>query len=195
MLQKALAAEGLDVRFTLTDLFPNVKAFERIAAHAPDRISFIAHSVDARAVPVELTGLRTFFNSFHHFRPVDAVAVLNDSARRGEPVGIFEISERTLRTLVSMVLLTPLMVAVTTPFMRPFRWSRLVWTYLVPLVPLVCWWDGIVSQLRVYTPMELEQLANAVAADGYVWQTGHVRWGSVPGYMTHLIGHPRNKET
>src|SRR5262245_2452179 len=31
MLQPALAAEGLDVRFTLTDRFPNVAAFERIA--------------------------------------------------------------------------------------------------------------------------------------------------------------------
>ena len=30
--------------------------------------------------------------------------------------------------------------------------GRMLWTYPVPLVPLTCWWDGIVSQLRAYTP-------------------------------------------
>ena len=56
--------------------------------------------------------------------------------------------------IVSMLLLTPLAVGLATPFIRPFRWSRLFWTYVIPLVPLTCWWDGVVSQLRAYTPAE-----------------------------------------
>src|SRR5207249_589929 len=99
-LQKALAAEGLSVRFTLTDRFPNIPAFQRIAADSQGRIAFVAEPVDARSLPRQLTGFRTLFNAFHHFSPPDAVAILRDAAGAGQPIGIFEISDRTWRTLI-----------------------------------------------------------------------------------------------
>jgi hypothetical protein len=193
-LQKALAAEGLAVRFTLTDRFPNVPAFERAAAASDGTIAFVAEPVDARSVPEELVGFRTLFNAFHHFRPADALAVLRDAARAGQPIGVFEIPDRRLGTLVPLVLLTPLLVAVSTPFIRPFCWRRLLWTYLVPLVPLTCWWDGAVSQLRAYKPLELERLAAEVEVDGYTWRAGRVPIGSAPGRLTYLLGYPAGSE-
>jgi len=189
-LQKSLAADGLVVRFTLTDRFPNVPAFEKAAAAAPGAIAFVRDPVDARSVPGELVGFRTLFNSFHHFRTDDAVAVLRDAARASQPIGVFEIPDRRLGTLIPMLLLTPLMVWLATPFIRPFRWRRLLWTYLIPLVPLTCWWDGIVSQLRAYTPTELERLAAEVGVKEYKWRTGLVPIGSTPGRLTYLIGYP-----
>ena len=44
------------------------------------------------------------------------------------------------------------------PACPPFRWSRLLWTYLVPVIPLVLLFDGIVSCLRSYRPDELLKL-------------------------------------
>src|SRR5450759_4223616 len=38
-----------------------------------------------------------------------------------------------------------LMPFVCTPWIRPFRWSRLLWTYLIPIIPLVFLFDGVVS--------------------------------------------------
>lgn len=150
-LQKELAANGMRVSFTLTDRFPNMDAFRRGAAESQGGISFSAEPVDAKAVPGNLIGFRTMFNAFHHFAPADAVAVLRDAARARQPIGIFEIPDRRLHTLLPMLLLTPLMILLATPFIRPFRWRRLLWTYVLPLVPLTSWWDGIVSQLRAYT--------------------------------------------
>ncbi len=89
-----------------------------------------------------------------------------------------------------MFLLTPPMIALATPFIRPFRWKRLFWTYVIPLVPFTCWWDGIISQFRAYTPADLERLANAVAIDSYTWRAGKVPFGSVPGNLTYLLGYP-----
>ena len=100
-------------------------------------------------MPPHLAGLRTIFNGFHHLQPWDARSVLHAAAAARQPIAIFEVSERSLRTLP--VVLTPLFVWLVTPFMRPFLWQRLFWTYLLPLVPLTCLWDGIVSQLRAYT--------------------------------------------
>ena len=134
------------------------------------------------------------FNAFHHFRPSDAMAVLRDATHARQPIGIFEMAERRPRTLLSLLLLTPLVVAIATPFMRPFRWQRLPWTYLLPLVPLTCWWDGIVSQLRTYMPAELQSLAEAIGADNYCWRAGQVPVVSIPGNLTYLLGYPENNE-
>jgi hypothetical protein len=188
-LLQALAAKGVRPHVTLTDRFPNTQAFQRIAAASNGQISFRNQPVDARTVPPDMRGLRTMFNSFHHFRPGDAMAVLRDAVQAGQPIGIFEIPDRNLRTLVPMFFLVPLLVIITTPFIRPFRWRRLLWTYLLPLAPVACWWDGIVSQLRAYSPAELQDLAEAMGAT-YCWRAGRVPIVSTAGYLTYLIGYP-----
>jgi hypothetical protein len=131
------------------------------------------------------------FNAFHHFSPPAAIDVLRDAVRARESIGIFEIPDRRWGTLLSLLLLTPVMVAVTTPFIRPFCWRRLLWTYVLPLVPLTCWWDGIVSQLRAYSVSELQSLTQATEASDYIWRFGRVPILSTPGYLTYLIGSPK----
>ena len=189
-LQRALAAEGLDLRFTLTDRFPNLPAFHRVETTSHGRITYVAHPVDARAVPKDLKGFRTIFNSFHHFRPTDAKAILRDAAEAGAPIGIFEIPERAVLVMLPVVF-TPLFVALATPFIRPLGWRRLFWTYVVPLVPLTCLWDGIVSQLRAYTVGELDRFIQDLAHASYQWRTGQVPIPSTHGHVTYLLGYPR----
>ncbi len=189
-LREALATDGLDVRFTLTDRFPNLPAFHRAERKSNGRITFVARPVDARAVPKDLAGVRTMFNSFHHFRPTDALAVLRDATNAGVPIAVFEIPERALLVML-LTLLTPLVVALATPFIRPFRWPRLLWTYVLPLVPLTCLWDGMVSHLRAYTVAELRRLGQDAAPDTYDWQSGRAPIASTPGHVTYLLGHPR----
>lgn len=189
-LQRALAAQGLDLPVTLTDRFPNLEAFRDLEVASKGRITFVSQPVDARAVPRDLLGFRTIFNSFHHFRPTDAGAVLRNAVEARQPIGVFEIPERRA-ILLPLFLLSPVLALLVTPFIRPFRWRRLFWTYLLPLVPLTCFWDGIVSVLRAYTVAELEGLARSVSSDGYAWQVGRVPIGATPGHVTYLWGYPR----
>jgi hypothetical protein len=193
-LLQALAANRITPHVTLTDLFPNVRAFRRAAKELNGQISFHPEPVDARAVPPELHGFRTMFNAFHHFAPSAARDVLGDAVRAREPIGIFESPDRRCSTLLSLFFLTPLVVAAATPFIRPFCWRRLFWTYVLPLVPLTCWWDGIVSQLRAYSASELQGLAEAIGASKYCWRSGRVPILSTPGYLTFLIGTPMESE-
>jgi hypothetical protein len=186
LLVKDLAAEGIPVHATLTDLFPNAPAFKEIAEASGGLISYQPEPVDARRVPLPLTGLRTIFNGFHHFEPADAKAVLHAAAAARQPIAIFEMSERSIRTLP--VVLTPLFVWLVTPWMRPFRWSRLLWTYPLPLVPLTCLWDGIVSQLRAYTPAELREMCRGSAP--MTWEAGQIPVAKGRGRLTYLIGFP-----
>lgn len=186
LLVKDLAAAGVPVCATLTDLFPNAAAFAEIARASDGLITYEAQPVDARDVPARLSGLRTIFNGFHHLRPADARAVLHAAAAVRQPIAILEVSERSLRTLP--VVLTPLFVWLLTPFMRPFLWRRLLWTYPLPLVPLTCLWDGMVSQLRAYTPAELRQLCEGSAP--MRWEAGQVPIAKGGGRLTYLIGIP-----
>ena len=163
----------IPVPVVLTDKFPNR------ATTKP---------VDATAVPADLLGFRTLFTSFHHFRPAEARAILADAVRQGQGIGVFEISRRAPRE-IAVVALTWLAVIAFVPFIRLFRWSRLAWTYLPPVLPLVGLFDGVVSCLRTYSPRELRDLLRGL--DTYEWQVGETRSPWSPLAVTYLVGVPK----
>jgi hypothetical protein len=76
-----------------------------------------------------------------------------------------------------------------TPFMHPFRWSRLLWTYVIPVIPFLLWFDGIMSCLRSYSVPELEGLVAGLPRNDYEWKIGEERCGLVPIAVTYLIGY------
>ena len=79
-----------------------------------------------------------------------------------------------------------------TPFVRPFRWSRLFFTYLVPLIPMLVLFDGTVSMMRVYMADELRELFQQVPDyDSYVWDIGSIATGGISTGPSYLIGVPR----
>lgn len=174
----------------LSDKFPNLRAFHTVRAASGNRVVFCADPIDAMKVPRELTGFRTIFSSYHHFPPEDARAVLQDAVDARESIGIFEV---TRRAPSSIVLMFPwaLLVFVTTPSIRPFRWSRLFWTYVLPIVPFVVLFDGLVSCLRTYRPQELREITEKLTGSEYHWEAGEHSndGGKVP--ITFLIGRPR----
>lgn len=188
---ESLVAGGTQVRITLTDRYPNLDAFDRICSLHPSSILCITESVDARKVPSELSGLRTMFNAFHHFAPQDARSILECAVHARQPIGIFEIPERGLATMLSMVL-TPAFVILATPFMRPFQWKRLLWTYAIPLIPLICFWDGEVSQWRAYSVREMLTLTRGL--EDFDWTAARVGIARSPGHLTYLMGIPRHSD-
>ena len=86
------------------------------------------------------------------------------------------------------MLLVPLNVLAMMPFARPFRWPYLVFTYLIPLLPLIVFWDGIVSMLRIYSPEQMRELTESLQAPDYVWETARIRVRGIPGGLPYLIG-------
>ncbi|WP_263353155.1 hypothetical protein [Acidicapsa acidisoli] len=188
-IYEALAANEIYVHFKLTDKFPNVTAFQRLSSLYPSDIQYIAGPVDATNVPKDLIGLRTMFNAFHHFAPRLARLVLESAVQARQPIGIFEIPERSLLMMVPFFF-TPIFVALATPFIRPFRLQRLVWTYLIPLVPLACWWDGLISACRAYTVTEM--LAMTQGFVDYDWKADRVGIQGTAAHLTYLLGIPHS---
>jgi hypothetical protein len=189
-LRKLLARDhGLDVEVRLSDFYPNVAAFERICRGQEGRVTFEPEPVDATCVPGELRGFRTMFTCMHHFKPAQAQAILRDAWAGDRGIGVFEFTERSAAGLAQMAL-SPLSAAILTPFVRPFRWSRLALTYVVPVVPALFMFDGVVSQLRTYTPDELRAMTRKLQRRDYRWEIGHVKHPLMPGKVSYLLGLP-----
>ncbi|MFN0103237.1 MAG: hypothetical protein ACKV2U_14255 [Bryobacteraceae bacterium] len=174
---------GYYARATLTDLYPNPKS------DSHPRIAWLPEPVDAAHVSPNLTGVRTMFSAFHHFRPDTAKAILGDAFDRRRPICIFEAGSRTPLAAGTM-LGVPVAVLALMPFARPFRWAYMLFTYLIPLLPLIILWDGMVSLLRIYSPEEMKKLTEDMHAPGYAWEIGRIQVRGIPYGLPYLIGRP-----
>ena len=178
-----------DLSITLTDFYPNIPAFELTKKKA-DNFEFVESPIDARNVPATLKGLRTQFLSLHHFRPKDAKLILQNAVDSNSPIAIFEAQERSIPSLLAM-LFSPISVLLTTPFIKPFKIGRIIFTYFIPIVPLFVLWDGIVSSLRTYSVPEMDALVKSVDNnENFNWDIGRVKSG--PGVILYMIGTKRS---
>ncbi len=177
-----------DLQVTLTDKYPNLAAWHSLQHSFPQAVRVCPDPVDALAVPPTLAGFRTVFAALHHFPPAQARALLADAVHQRQGVAAFEFAQRRPLALLA-ILFAPTLAYLVTPFMRPFRWSRLFWTYVAPAGPFIVLWDGLVSCLRMYTPAELRDLTTGLA-DDYVWDIGEAPVPFSPIPMTYLIGYP-----
>lgn len=189
VLANLRARPGLeDVELQLSDLYPPPDA-EAIGAGVAG-LSYRAGSVDA-ADPGDLPpGLRTMICSLHHLRPEQARSALSAAAESRQPFLAYEISDNSApaalwwTTIPFAALLAPLV----TLMVRPLRFSQLLLTYLVPILPLCIGWDGAVSNARTYGQGDLDELLAEIPSEGYRWEHGTL--GSGPAKRLYLLGLP-----
>lgn len=187
LIQRVRGEDGR-LEVLLTDRYPHREVRERLRRAGPAGLSYHDDPVDAMATPDELRGFRTIFTALHHFRPEQVRRILADAVHSRQGIGAFEFSERSVRGLL-LILLSPLLVLLFTPLIRPFRWSRLLWTYVIPVIPFVVLFDGTVSALRSYTVDELREIVGSLEGEGYSWEVGALK-GTAPIPVTYLIGRP-----
>jgi len=173
------------LKILMTDLYPNIPAFEYTKKQGHN-FEYLRDPVDARNVPGDLVGLRTQFLSLHHFKPEDVKRILQNAIDSKSNIAIFEGQERSVASIIAM-LFSPITVLLMTPFIRPFKIGRIIFTYLIPLVPLFVLWDGIVSSMRTYSVSEMELLIKELNnKDDFNWEVGKIKSG--PGINLYLLG-------
>ncbi len=192
-LHRTLARQSTDpLEICLTDKYPNIAAFRGAREASDGAISYCAESVDATKIPPQLGGFRVMFTSFHHFAPNQAAAILQSTVDSRQGIAIFEAARRRPLSIL-LTFLMPLGAFLTVPFIRPFRLSRVIWTYLIPVIPFVLWFDGVLSCLRAYSPAELSQLISHLTGNDYKWEIGEVTGRLAP--VTFMLGYPDQPST
>ena len=188
-LNEELTKSNPDLKIVLTDYYPNISAFEYTEKQS-NNFEYIETPVDARNVPGDLKGLRTMFLSLHHFKPADARLILQNAVDSKSAIAIFEAQERSIPSLIAMFF-SPITVLFTAPFIRPFKFGRILFTYLIPIVPLFVWWDGLVSSLRTYSVKEMQLLVDSLENnDSFDWEIKRIKSG--PGVILYLMGTLKN---
>ncbi|HEX4135585.1 MAG TPA: hypothetical protein VHY84_13305 [Bryobacteraceae bacterium] len=187
-IQAELLRRGMRVPVVLTDKFPDREALTALSAASRDLTACLC-SIDATSVPEKLSGFRTLFNSFHHFRPADARRILDSARAERQPIGIFEITERTIPKLVLCFPASFLSCFLIIWRMRPRRVAWWLLTWVVPAIPFIVGWDAFVSHLRSYTHSEMRGLTRGLD-DDWQWQEGRVTAPRGGVEISFLVGIP-----
>jgi len=108
-------------------------------------------------------------------------------------IGIFDGGNKNIFAVLCILIFHPILFFLFTPFFKPFRFSRLLFTYIFPIIPFCTVWDGIVSIIRLYKPNELLIIAHEVDKENYFWEAGKKR-SNFGLKVTYLIGYPLTKK-
>lgn len=188
---------GRDVSLLLSDKYPNRDAIRNFNERGAEPIRYCETPVDATNLETAPSGLKTMVNCFHHMSPPEARAILASAVTGREPLLIYEMAGHQtvpfglwLLTLPIGLSLVFFMAFVKSAFVRPFTLKQLVFTYLIPVIPIFYAWDGQASMPRIYRMEDLDELLSGLEDPGYTWKKGHglSRKGAKLG--TYLLGLP-----
>ena len=162
-------------RLILSDLHPDIEAFDRLARSFPGKVTYIDRPVDA-SEPVG-TGARLFsiFGALHHLPPAAVQKLLRKVSSCGDGIFVQEVFDRNwLGPLLCVFNLPLLMLA---PFLSGrFSLRKLLLCTVLPLVPLMVIFDGVVSVLRSYTPAEITAMLPDEVRRDWHWESGRCRF-------------------
>jgi hypothetical protein len=129
-------------KLVLTDKFPHLEAAQ---FRAQPQIQVINESVDVLDMRFENNQLYMMFNAFHHFDANAQNKIMTDLQQAGSPFIFVEILQPKLFEYLKIAVTTTLGQLLLTPFVRPFSWLRLLFTYIIPINLLTVTYDGLVS--------------------------------------------------
>ncbi len=177
------------VKLTLSDLYPNPHEAKLINSNQDTSIRYQTSPVDARTVSADIQGIRSLICSFHHMAPESAKKILSNAVSSKQPIFIYEISDNSFPKMIWWIAIpiNILTVLAITPLVRPMSLTQIVFTYLIPVLPLFIAWDGAVSNARTYTLSDLDELISEINEGNYSWKKGLVKGKGGP--KLYLIGH------
>jgi hypothetical protein len=143
-----------NIKIIVCDINPNVELFKKIEKATKGKIKPIYHSVAANNASkyIPKNSLVFFSTSFHHFHKLEQEKIIKSFSLNSNRIMIFEAIKRNVPYIIlASTLFIPILFLF--PIVRP-RLSHFFWCWLVPAVPFLLTWDGIVSCFRQNTSKE-----------------------------------------
>lgn len=133
-------------------------------------------------------------NHAHLLSDQELVQMLRTLSENFDQIIIGEGNNKSLRQVIGMLLLSPLVALFCTPAVKPFKVSRLLLTYAIPLVPIMIAWDGMVALFKIRTPEKLQSIINSQISlqNEWTWNTGKAP-NNRGGFIIYLHGRRKSK--
>ena len=172
----------------MTDQFPNYEFANKINKEKNAAIEYLTEPIDAADVNEKMKGLRTMVASLHHMKPDVARKILRNSMDQGQPFLSFEISDNSFPKAFLWIafpinIISSLIVSLLA---RPMSVQQIIFTYLIPIIPITFAWDGAVSNARTYTLEDMDVLLKGLESEKYTWEKGIVKGKSKKLYLLGL---------
>jgi|GEM_PF-2137946 len=138
---------------------------------------FLSDKIEVLSIPpsklnTDKNGLYLFVNCFHQLSIEEAKSNLKKIAESGNPIVVVEGNDDSLWQIIGMTIFVPLTVLLTAPFVKPFRFSRIIFTYLIPILPFAIVVDGCLALMKLYNPDDLKELTSNFNIPNYEWKMG-----------------------
>ena len=210
-------AEGQDVDFILTDLHPHITAWKQARdASEYGALGYVPAPVDAARATKEILELaqagkkkdgrtarrekqsqkkmfRLFSLAFHHFDDDLAVKILRNTLQTSDGFAIFELQGRDVGNLFTVLAMAPVLMAGSWWWFWG-QWTHLFWTYIIPVVPFVLVYDGLVSCLRTRREGEIMALLRKASSgidggwEGWTFEVGEELHTWPGGTISYFVG-------
>ena len=153
-----------------------------------------------KEVQIETTNLRSInfdqknvvfalINSLHKLNPDQVKDLFEKVAKSGNSIVAVEGNNDNWWQAIGMTIFVPLTVLMTGFFVKPFRWTRILFTYLIPILLVVIPIDGILALFKLYSPKDLEKITSGLENKAYKWESGKLDNGR-GGKIIFLKGTP-----
>lgn len=197
VIEKLNSGSGDKLNLLLTDYYPNADVISEINQSGRSDVRYQSESLDATDIGKAPVGLKTMIASFHHMDPAQAKKILQSAQANKQPILIYEVAKNNIPTLVwwlflplSLCILI-LMSLVFTLMVRPLTFKQLLFTYLIPVVPIIYAWDGQASLMRTYTADDLESMIADFRDENYQWEIADAKNNKGKGQGYYIMGYPK----
>ncbi len=157
-------------RIVLTDKFPLPRPGFSPGIHdIPQQVVLFDVLQDA----FEPNQLYTMFNAFHHFTEAEQLALMQRVKASGSAFLWVEILNPGFLNALKISAATTLGQLLLAPFVRPFSWLRLLFTYILPLNLITVTVDGLISVAKSKPLSHYQMLARIASGEGYAVSVWH----------------------
>jgi hypothetical protein len=99
----------------------------------------------------------TMFNAFHHFSEDEQRSICHKITNANANAYFVEILFPSPLHLLKTFIATTIGVLFLSPFIKPFSWKRLLFTYIIPINILTISIDGIISVFKSKTVKQYQR--------------------------------------
>lgn len=145
------ASDGLEL--IVSDYNPDRQEYQALEKRWPGKVVGRYECVDFSTSQTWEAGTLVFLSAtLHHLPPELRPSVLKSLTASAARIMVFEPLRRTfLSVLFVLPSAVPALLLPLWRLGRPGRFRRFLWCWLLPVAPLMFWWDGFVSCLRQWS--------------------------------------------
>jgi ubiquinone/menaquinone biosynthesis C-methylase UbiE len=122
------------------------------------RITYKVESADVLKIDFQSRKCYTMFNAFHHFSDAEKLLIARRIVKAGAFGFFAEILEPDITSFLKVIFAATIGTLLMSPFIKPFSFRRLFFTYIIPVNILTIAYDGIISVFKSRTAKDYKKL-------------------------------------